>query len=318
MAKVLLLTTAAKDDPRFTYSDFERLTRAAAADAFRVHELTGDPGAADVILFVGYAEGGAADVRRHPFFRKWREKAFVFDSGDVPLPLVPGVYVCTDRSWYSRQRTRGGFYLRTFDQDAPEPDLLPDDHVLFSFMGKVANAPVRRAILALRHDRSIVREVDSGQTEGGALGEAYEESIRKSAFVLCPRGLGTSTWRLFETMKAGRAPVILSDAWVPPEGPEWPRFSLRIRESDAARLPELLAAREAEAAEMGKAAREAWEAWGSREVAFHRVVEWCLDIVRSRRAPERLLCYAVYPHLLRPYFLRHIVAGGLWRTLRRR
>ena len=40
--------------------------------------------------------------------------------------------------------------------------------------------------------------------------------IRRTRFVLCPRGQGVSSIRLFEVMKSGRVPVIISDAFVPP------------------------------------------------------------------------------------------------------
>ena len=71
----------------------------------------------------------------------------------------------------------------------------------------------------------------------------YVGSIKDSAFVLCPRGGGTSTFRLFETMMLGRVPVILSDQWVPRVGPDWESFSLRVMERDVSKVPRLLESR---------------------------------------------------------------------------
>ena len=90
-------------------------------------------------------------------------------------------------------------------------------------------------------------------------------------------------------MKAGRVPVILSDDWVPPEGPAWESFSLIVPEREVARVPEILESHEHAAAEMGRRAREQWEQWFSASASFHRIVEWCLSIQRSRRMPERLM-----------------------------
>ena len=41
-------------------------------------------------------------------------------------------------------------------------------------------------------------------------------------------------------MKMGRACVVLSDDWHPHDGVDWDSFSIRVPESEAARLPEIL------------------------------------------------------------------------------
>jgi hypothetical protein len=327
MARVLLLTTA--DPPPagrpFAGRDFVRMQSAAAADRFGVHTATSDPEEAEIILFVGAGHADFRDVRRHPYVRRFREKCFLFESGDRVIPFLPGVYACAEQGWFSPQRTRTGFYLRVFENEAVvhEPQI-PNDAYLFSFVGRVDNAAVRRRIADLRHPRGFVADTSGDaapQTDAAAGPNAerwnrYAGVLRRSRFVLCPRGLGTSTWRLFEAMKAGRAPVILSDAWIPPEGPPWEAFSIRVRERDGASIPALLAARESEAAAMGAQARLEWENWFSREVAFHRTVEWCLAIARERHLPESILRLPVYAQLLRPFFLRHFVLGGIKRALR--
>ena len=111
----------------------------------------------------------------------------------------------------------------------------------------------------------------------------YAETLCRSKFVLCPRGLGTATFRLFEAMQAGRAPVIVSDGWVPPEGPRWEEFSLRVRERDVRQIPALLEARESEHARMGALARRAWEEFFAPEVRFARLGELCRSIQETRR-----------------------------------
>jgi Exostosin family len=326
MAKVFLLTTAEPPpaDRPFAGRDFVRMASAASADRFRVHTTTDDPEEADVILFVGAAHADLRDVRRHGFVRHFREKCFLFESGDRVIPFLPGVYACAEKGWFPPQRTRTGFYLRVFENEAVvhEP-VIPDDANLFSFVGRVDNAAVRRRIAELHDPRGFVADTSRdtiAQTDDAAGANAerwsrYAGVLRQSRFVLCPRGLGTSTWRLFEAMKAGRAPVILSDAWIPPDGPPWEAFSIWVRERDVATIPELLAARESEAAAMGTRARVEWENWFSREVAFHRTVESCLAIARKRRLPESVLRLPVYAQLLRPFFLRHFVLGGIKRAL---
>jgi hypothetical protein len=143
----------------------------------------------------------------------------------------------------------------------------------------------------------------------------YAEATKASKFVLCPRGISVSSVRLFETMSMGRVPVVLSDDWMPPPGPRWEKFAVRVRESDWADVPRILEQREHEAVAMGELARAEWLDWFSEEAAFHRVIEWCLAIKQRRRLPENLARWPVYLQFLRRFHLRRIVGAKL-RALR--
>jgi len=63
---------------------------------------------------------------------------------------------------------------------------------------------------------------------------SYYQSIIDSKFVLCPRGGSPSSVRIFETLAAGRIPVIISDDLILPL-PDigWDKFSIRVPEKDA-------------------------------------------------------------------------------------
>jgi hypothetical protein len=104
--------------------------------------------------------------------------------------------------------------------------------------------------------------------------------------VLCPRGIGTSTFRLFETMQSGRVPVILSDAWVPSAGIDWNAVSLRVPERDIARLPEICTAALPRWDGMAREARRAWEEWFSPAGMGKLVRTSIEDIRRTRRFGE--------------------------------
>jgi hypothetical protein len=89
--------------------------------------------------------------------------------------------------------------------------LLPEAKYLFSFVGNSSNcASLRKRILKLKHAESLLEDSSSSQSDRDV---RYAEFLSKSKFVLCPRGLGPSTWRVFETMRAQRVPV--SDEWRP-------------------------------------------------------------------------------------------------------
>jgi exostosin family protein len=328
MARVFLLSATSEDDQTdFNLAPLQEAKASAAVDRFRVHSLTDDPDAADLIVFVEFYGAGwyFERVRGHPLVRKYREKCFLFCANPFVVPFLPGVYAGVEKNWAS-SRTRPGFYLgrtqNAFTSYTPPDHELP---YLFSFMGSVRNAPVRAKVATLRHPRSFLQNTTEDfdrilqrkmdRQERLDYDRRYAELTKASKFVLCPRGLSASSIRLFETMRMGRAPVILSDAWARPPEVAWDKFAIQVREEDFAHIPNLLEQREAEAVEMGQRAREAWEEWFSEEVLFHRLVELCLDIKAKRIVPETLGRWSAYLHLLQPFHLRR-KAGGIYRFLR--
>ena len=328
MARVFLLSAAtAQESTPYNLAALHALRKSAAADRFRVHELTEQPESADLILFADLYGAGMhfQAIRRHPLVRRYREKCFVFCSNAFVIPFLPGVYASIEKRWQST-RTRSGFHVANLQNEfasfTPPTEDLP---YLFSFMGSTANARVRCEIAQLRHTRGFFRdtveEFDRILHDRMTVHERrdyhrqYVELTKATKFVLCPRGLGTATIRLFETMRIGRAPVIISDQWVEPRGPAWEACSIRVKEREVSSIPKLLESREADAIALGQRAHQEWNDWFSDEVAFHRVVEWCLNILEERVAPEWLARWPAYLQLLRPVHLRYLLRPW-YQTLR--
>ncbi len=318
MAKVFLLSVASGDgDSDFNGGAYRGLKRSAQADAFQIHSLTNDPAAAEIILFAELHGAGPyfEKVRKHPLVRHYREKCFLFSSTPYAIPFLPGVYTSIERRW-ATDRTRAGSYLGVSENEFVAFSEPADDLPwLYSFLGSIATAPVRRRLRGLEHPRGFFRDTASDQTRvlGGEWGatemraywQRYAESIGASKFVLCPRGLSPSSVRLFDVMRMGRVPVILSDQWVEPSGPAWDQFSIRIGESELERILPILDEREGEAVAMGRRARAAWDDWFAERACFHRVVEWCLEIKTLRRLPEKWAHLPPYLQYLRPFHFRH-------------
>jgi hypothetical protein len=328
MARAFLLSATSEDDQTdYNRAPLADLQQAAEMDRFKVHSLTADPESADLIIFAEFYGAGwyFEGVRRHPLVRRYREKCFLFCGNPFVIPFVPGVYTGVEKRWMS-SRIRPGFYLgrgkNEFTTFSPPAHDVP---YLFSFMGAVRNAPVRRKLATLRHPRSFFQDTSEefdrilqrrmGRLERLDYDRRYAEVAKASKFVLCPRGLSVSSIRLFETMRMGRAPVILADDWAAPEGPQWEKFAVRMREKDFAKIPRVLEEREAAAVEMGELARKEWEEWFSEEVLFHRLVELCLDIQRKRKLPENVARWPVHLQRLRPFHFRRMLGSGL-RALR--
>ena len=324
MAYVVLLSATPADDPTSDHlAPLADLQKRAERDGRGVHHVTSNADAADLILFVeSYGAGWHFErVRRHPLTRHYREKCFLFCCNPYVIPFLPGIYTGLDK-WWASARTVSGFHLGSTENEfasytAPTSDL----PYLYSFVGSIENAPVRRALATLKHPRGyfqdtaaefarvLRREMRAGERE--AYHRRYADIARASKFVLCPRGLSVSSIRLFETMRMGRVPVILSDGWIEPPGPVWEKFAIRLPESEVQDLPRLLEEREHEAVAMGNLARREWLEWFSDETAFHTAVEWCLAIKQRRRIPERFARWPAYLQYLRPFHFRRAVRSRL-------
>jgi len=306
--------------------DLRQMQESAARDRFGVHRVVAGAEEADLILFV--ETSGAAgyyfeDVLRHPVYQANRRRSYLFSSTDRIVPMLPGVFASVERRWYWPSWTRSGHYLGVVERDELRYDQDAMPRLLFSFVGSSATHPVRTRILALRHPEALlfdatVEDAEASRRERDPPDAAerlarYGRSLRDSAFVLCPRGGGTSSFRLFEAMMMGRVPVIVSDQMVLPEGPDWEEFSIRVAESRVKQIPALLESRRAEAATMGAAARRAWLEWFAPEVGFHRTVERCLELAGRAHERRGVHRYAPFLQFARPYHALRYLKKRLWR-----
>lgn len=265
--------------------DFEHV---AAADRFREHELTPDPAAADVILFTQChrVDWGLRAIREHALARKHWEKILVFDERDRPWRSFPGVYVGAPARWFDPQSQRAWAYPGT-----PEVTSVVEPDLLFSFVGS-PTAPCRARLFELEHADAIVEQVldfmfwDAASPDYDGRKARYFDVLARSRFVLCPRGRGTSSFRLYETLAAGRVPVIISDEWVAPPGPDWEACSLRWPEGRTDGLIEMLEERDRDWQAMSAAAASTYGEYFATEVCFHRVVDLCSELLESGCQPS--------------------------------
>jgi Exostosin family len=274
------------NDPVLT---FERL---AEIDRVGKHRLV-DADDADVILFpqphMLPRDWRLTAVRNHPLTARHRGKVMVYDERDRPWCGFPGVYVSMSRRKFDArfQRAWGYFPVAPVDVDG-SPDLL------FSFVGSPSH-PCRTGLVSLRGSKCIV-ELVNGFTFYDPRSVDFEERqarfrdvLRRSRFVLCPRGKGTSSIRLFETLAMGRVPVIISDDWEAPCGLDWGSFSLRWPEREISGLVEYLEERDVAWAEMSAAATSAYREFFAPDVWFDRVAELLAELRASSqldRFPE--------------------------------
>lgn len=295
MAKVLILSSQAE----FSFDVWRHSTAillkhsAELSGAGSGHSLTDDPKEADIILFAEMGGSGrfAETVRAHPYYKHFGEKCFLFDSADMAFPVLPGLYSSLTKSQYQRGYARTGFYLylieNAFINARP---CTGNERYLASFVGSKRTHPVREALFEFGRDDIFVRDTSTHSHQTTYYGSPaereqfwaeYADTMADSQFSLCPRGCGPASIRLFESMKMGRACVILSDDWQPNDHVNWSDFSITIAERDAARVPEILERNAHRAAEMGECARRAWELRFSEKARFQYVVDLCIEIQRQ-------------------------------------
>ena len=279
MASIYLTTTAqASDWNPYALASFERLFKSAASSR---HALVDAPTDADAILFVGSKCIYHSDIIESALYREYRQKSLIFDLQDITIPRLPGLYANIPQALHQYPIYEYGFYPRVYDNElfVQRADFSACKY-LFSFVGNAKNYPqVRQKILTLTHPQAYLQD---SFTQNTRVEQSYTDILKLSKFVLCPRGIAASTFRLFETMRSARVPVIIADDWMPPLGIDWTEFSLRIPEREIDSIPDRLAQLEAEAEAMGQRAFECWQANFAAETSFDWIVAAVLRIQSHR------------------------------------
>ena len=226
---------------------------------------------ADLIVF-GLDE---LDYLRHnELARRYRAKCVCITENDIPTFAFPGLYAANEKSLLTAGRVETmSYFLSEREKGNPAVRRLVgqpmEKRYLYSFMGGSNSWPRKLIFRALKSKSDAVVEhtksydhwtdqpADIARKE--AQRDRYARVMAESKFSLCPRGCGLSSYRLFESMSLGVAPVIIADGWRPVSGVDW-SFALFVRESDIRNLEKIVRAHEPEWRERGEAASRAYQA----------------------------------------------------------
>lgn len=286
---------SASNQEKILYSLWEKSNRS--------HHLVKGARDADLVLFCDIAgPSWFAGLRKNPEIWRNPSKFFAISDTDRPMPLLHGIYTSAHKKLKYQSRYRSAAYnlypenqrnqfVESFPGRAEE---LPKNY-LFSFTGR-DSAEVRKALFRLPPNPEVfvVNTTDKFNLFGDSLAtqaeweQKYCDTIAASKFCVCPRGVGSASVRLFESMRMGVAPIILSDDWIFPKGPDWSEFALIAPEKDVDRLYEIAKMHEGRALEMGRKARLAYETYFADEVYFNYLVDQMVDIQRNQKIPERV------------------------------
>jgi hypothetical protein len=232
----------------------------------------------------------AAELRQDPTFAQYKEKIVCINEDDAGHGFLAGCYTSLTKHNFSPRIHRAIPFLKNYnvllksDAVRSEPD--PRPRYLFSFRGASLTNPIRRELFncfaSFAGAKFVCINKSFGKHESRDMVD-YVKEILQSKFVLCPAGWGPQTIRLFETMQLGRCPVIISDQWVPIAGIDWHNFAMIVPEREVKSLPKILAAKEAEAADLGVRARTAWEKNFAPERRFLLVFSRVIEVWREIR-----------------------------------
>ncbi len=285
----------------------EQIERAGAPR----YAVVDDPLRADLIVFWEPHQDSqvtwAPRLRAHPLVRRFPNKVYTVSVEDNPLGFLSGLYASLPRHRHDPRRHRTWVYYRTENPHVYAPRSGRPPKHLAAFIGS-GDADVRRALFGMQgpfaqlgivvqrtpRNRFAPNPADPALKEAQV---AYIDAILDAKFSLCPRSNGAGTYRLQESMALGRAPVILSNAWVPVSGVDWNELAIIVDEKDVGRLPSILRAHEHRWEAMGRNARRIYDALFRRETFARNALDQIAAIHCHRDHDERTF-FAQWPKMM--------------------
>ena len=267
------------------------------------YEMIDRPERADIIIFWEPHQDSQVvwipRLRAHPLVREFPNRVFVVSDEDWPLGLLSGLYTSLPARRHHAHRHRAWLYYQTQNRHlearrASRPVSAPpnlavfwgaNSHPLRGRLFEQADVLARQGILTKATQLHQFANPHDPQLKPLQL--AYIDAILDAKFSLCPMGNATGSHRLQESMALGRAPVIISDDWVPVADLVWERFAVFVAEKDLHYLPSILREHEARWQEMGDLALQVYESRFSQGVFAARAVEQIVAIYEARTHDER-------------------------------
>lgn len=287
-------------------TDFPQEQRAAYEQAAgSLARFVDEPDAAELIVFFEpwqlEEQVWQPGLRGHPLVRSRPEDCFVVCNDDVPLGFLPGVYASMPRARFDPLRHRAWQYGRSMNHvlnHEDDPPTFDPPALLASFSGARTHACRQKLFecadlfpssIKLTETQNLQFNINPSSADKRRGQLAFIEQMKAARFSLCPRGVGTSSFRIQESMQLGRAPIIISDDWVPPEGPAWSDCSLHLAESRIAELPVLLERLAPRWEEMGRAARLNWERYFKPVDYARHVIDTIVHLWLSKPRTEQFV-----------------------------
>ena len=294
------------------------LKKSAEMTSDKKYSISEDPGKADGILFAEHHpphDPYFFQVLKSELYKKYPYKSVLYTDVDKPISLIPSILPSIEKKYYKEDFTRSGPYIARHceNETVSYIDENLEKEFLFSFMGAARTHPIRKEVLSLESSNSFLKDTSDKnlwELEADIKKDFEKEFVSissRSHFVLCPRGEGVNSYRLYEAMQMGIAPVIISDDWVPMKGPKWDDFSIRIPEKNVSQIPYILREKKNKAEKMGRIARENWEIWFSKKACFQVIASMCQELIQTKNIKPNKKTFYSYGQFLRPFHSRNLL-----------
>jgi hypothetical protein len=299
---------------------FHNIKQSSLLDPFKEYVLEDNPKVADIIIFIEHHPGSDPyffQVLKHPVYKRHKHKCYLYHDNDHHLTLMPTISPSVCRTTFNKKLHFPYQYLEQISLNPYveyNPNKIFEKKHLFSFMGASRTYPiVREKIIQLfQGDKNIQDTKNSNSWELNEIDRDlyfrnYAQTLVQSKFILCPRGIGPSSYRHFESMKLGIAPVIISDEWIEIEGIDWKSCSIRIKEKDVSEIYNILASRENEYLELGVNARKNYEKFMSFENQFHFISDAAAKLHSLRNEVTFFDYLNEYLRFFEPFHFRNLL-----------
>lgn len=315
--KVFILSAYKETQSNFA---FQNVKKSSFYDSFKNYVLVEDPKDADLIIFVEHHPWDDPyffKVLRHPIYKLYRNKCYLYHDSDYNIALIPTISPSVCRSSFNKRMHHPYHYLAQISNNPfieYTSNKIEEKKYLFSFLGACRTYPqVRDKIVQLYKEvDNIIDTKDSNSWDldndkRNIYFKKYVQILSQSKFILCPRGIGPSSYRQYESMKMGIAIVIISDEWVEPKGIDWESCAIRIQESDINQIENILKSRENEYLELGKNARKNYEKFMSFENQFHFLSDAAASLHALRKEVSIIDYLSEYVRFFQPFHFRNVL-----------
>jgi hypothetical protein len=256
-------------------------------------------------------------VRKHPTVIEFPRKSIIVTECDQPVEILPGRYSSGLHSCSISPFVDGWYYPYLNERFPNQQILLSQDtspvekNHLAAFLGYPSHIIRHRLATMFAHypDMDIIvtkgyhHFEENDDLDSEAAQKLYVDALQKSHFSICPRGRGPSTMRLFDSMRFGVPPVIISDEWTQPSLVDWESCSLRIKEKHLGELHKILLQHKDSSREMGQNAKKIFQQHFAAE-CLGKTLRNALDhLSNSLASPPDLSSWFIF----RTRVSRHIV-----------
>lgn len=273
-------------------TDFQQL---AAVDKFRVHQFVNCPDEADIILAIDIRlikDWKLKEFFESKIYKEYKHKLFIYDERDIPRCFHRGLYASMPKSLFiSKYQESVCYPTRPMEQNFTAEEISKARNTkpefLFSFIGSNTHR-IRNSVLNLKHNRANIKETKGFMFHQKAdnpnyLPQTHEflYSSANSKFVICPRGAGPNSFRLYETMQLRRVPVVISDQWQEITNIDWKTCCIRIRQKDINRIPQIIEEKEEDWEHMSNNAYKIFNNHFASDVFLHHWIESCARLLSA-------------------------------------